>query len=31
MRRDRDGVVLGERRDDAALAFVRMADDGEAF
>ena len=30
MRRDRDGVVLGERRDDAALALVRVADDREA-
>src|SRR5690606_28447551 len=29
LRRDRDVVVLGERRDDAALAFVRMADDRE--
>src|SRR5690606_30893897 len=28
--RDLDGVVLGERRDDAALAFVRVADDRES-
>ena len=30
MRRDRDVVILGERRDDAALALVRMPDDSEA-
>ena len=30
VRRDRDRVILGERRDDAALAFVGMADDREA-
>src|SRR5690606_31152477 len=27
--RDRDGIVLRERRDDAALALVRVADDRE--